>query len=494
MKVLIADDEHLVRFGLRSMIEELNLGLTVVAEAANGEEFLALVAKHQPEICFVDIRMPGLNGLAAIKKARKAGSRARWIILTSHAEFDYASEALQLGASAYLLKPAGLDNLDSVLGPLIKAVEKDHRQDSIRFEHALVAALGSPDSKVSETPAFTAAWLACLRCDVGAGCSPREKQDFPLEVLRQARALLGASLCGSLMTAAWLGPQDQIMLAAAWDKGDLDARNAGARAKEGLGILVRQTAPQDRRLTGFFADGLESWEALTSAAADLKRVVPQSVLMGMSVSHALGSLVHRLEALPPALIELSQRVVEFLQSREQGQASVLEAQAQILNQAFASVGPATSYLNAVAKFLAFRIGAEPPPSQANAAGLVTWLDGVAARVKRELPELKRSADFQERIVEKVDQYLGQNLRSEVRVPDIASVLGLSPNYLSSIYHKLTDSTISERLADLRLDLARELLSKPGSQVKEVAMAVGYKSTRYFAQLYLKRFGHHPSGR
>jgi len=107
MTVLIADDEHLVRYGLRSMLEELNLGLQVVAEAADGEALVALVLKHRPDVAFVDIRMPGLSGLAAIRKARKAGSATRWVILSSHAEFDYASEAIQLGVAAYLLKPAG---------------------------------------------------------------------------------------------------------------------------------------------------------------------------------------------------------------------------------------------------------------------------------------------------------------------------------------------------------------------------------------------------
>ena len=119
MKVIIADDEPLVRYGLKSMLEELELGLELVSEAANGEDLVLQISKHHPDICFVDIRMPGLNGLSAIKRAHDAGLYARWIIMTSHAEFEYANEAIRLGASAYLLKPVGPSTLRETLLPLL---------------------------------------------------------------------------------------------------------------------------------------------------------------------------------------------------------------------------------------------------------------------------------------------------------------------------------------------------------------------------------------
>lgn len=494
MKVVIADDEHLVRYSLKSMIEELDLGLTVVAEASDGEGLLTALARFQPELCFVDIRMPGLGGLAAIRKARKTGSKAKWIILTSHAEFEYASEALQLGASAYLLKPAGPTQLAEVLVPLVKAAHRERREESVRFEHALVAALSSPGSVLSAPPVVAAAWLEALRIDARAGCSPRERGDFAGTLVHQLRETALDQLTGSLVTAVWLAGPDQVLVTAGWYEADADGRNAAAHLKELVGITVKQSSQASVRLTGFVAEGLDSWEAFRAALDDLGRVVPHRIILGTCVCHSLGVLQRRLEALPPAVACLPEQVEAFIQTRERGEIPALEAQAQALRDAFAAAGSATAHLEAAARYLAFRTGLEPPPASTGAAGLVAWADGLVTATRAELPDLRRAADFQSRVVEKVDQYLRQNLRSEVRVPDIASVLGLSPNYLSTVYHRLTQSTISERLADLRLDLSRELLARPGSQVKEVAAAVGYKSTRYFARLYHKRFGHYPSGR
>ncbi len=70
MRILIADDEYLARSTLRSMLEEFNLPLDLVAEACDGQEMASMVSQCLPDIAFVDIRMPKLNGLQAIRHGR----------------------------------------------------------------------------------------------------------------------------------------------------------------------------------------------------------------------------------------------------------------------------------------------------------------------------------------------------------------------------------------------------------------------------------------
>ena len=493
MRIVIADDEHLVRFSLRSMIEELHLGLTVVAEATDGESLLDALARFQPDLCFVDIRMPGLSGLGAMKKAGKVGHRVRWVILTGHAEFDYAKEALELGASAYLLKPAGPSQISEVLMPLVKAFEKEKVEKSIRFGHVLLAALGSPNSQVA-VPRISAAWLVSLRCDTGTECTPQERSDFPAQILTQIRGTAQRFLAGTMVTAAWISAPDQVQVTASWDEADRDARSASAHFKEVIAILVKQSASEPRRLTGFFVDALTSWDAFRQAQHDLGRAVVLRIIFGTAGFYSLQVLGQRLAGLPETLLALADKVEAFVYARECGEIPTLEARVQDLRDAFASVGTSTAYLEAVARYLSFRMGLELPTSFAGSDGIAIWATGLVSATRAELPDLRRIANFRSRVVEKVDQYLKQNLGVEVRVPDIASALGLSPNYLSSVYRRLTQNTISERLTVLRLDYSRELLARPESQIKEVAAVVGYKSTRYFARLYHKRFGHYPSGR
>jgi two-component system response regulator YesN len=105
LKIVIVDDESLARLTIKSMLEELRLPIQVVGEGANGEELLTLIQTLQPDLAFVDIKMPKLNGLEAIKAAKKMKTDCQWIVLTGFSEFEYAREALNLGVSCFLLKP-----------------------------------------------------------------------------------------------------------------------------------------------------------------------------------------------------------------------------------------------------------------------------------------------------------------------------------------------------------------------------------------------------
>lgn len=109
MRVLVADDEKLSRVSLISMLEESERDISIAGEATNGEDLLNALSKMQPDVAFVDIRMPKMNGLEAIERGRKLSPHTQWVILSGFSEFDYARKALSLGAFMYLLKPLGME-------------------------------------------------------------------------------------------------------------------------------------------------------------------------------------------------------------------------------------------------------------------------------------------------------------------------------------------------------------------------------------------------
>ncbi|WP_342114336.1 LytR/AlgR family response regulator transcription factor [Pseudoduganella sp. OTU4001] len=103
---IIADDEEPMRDMLRKRLHEAWPELDIVAEAANGIEAIALAGQHQPDIVFLDIRMPGLSGIEA---ARMLFNRCHIVFITAYDQ--YAIEAFEQGALDYLLKPVNLDRL-----------------------------------------------------------------------------------------------------------------------------------------------------------------------------------------------------------------------------------------------------------------------------------------------------------------------------------------------------------------------------------------------
>jgi len=103
IRVLVADDQPLVRSGFRMIIDE-RPDLELVAEAEDGEQAIALAAELDPDVILMDIRMPTLDGVEATRRLVEAGSRARILVLTTFDLDEYVYAAVNAGASGFLLK------------------------------------------------------------------------------------------------------------------------------------------------------------------------------------------------------------------------------------------------------------------------------------------------------------------------------------------------------------------------------------------------------
>lgn len=103
IRVLLADDEAMIRAGVRAIVQS-DPEIEVVAEAADGREAVDLVLSHRPDVALLDIRMPRMDGLAATVEIRRAAPSTAVVILTTFGEDSYISQALGDGASGFLLK------------------------------------------------------------------------------------------------------------------------------------------------------------------------------------------------------------------------------------------------------------------------------------------------------------------------------------------------------------------------------------------------------
>ncbi len=110
IRVLLADDHPAVRAGIRQFLER-DPSIEVIAEAGNGEEALALIAQHRPDVVILDLRMPGLSGLEVLRQLRAEHPEIRVLVLTAYDDDPYIFAALRAGARGYLLKTAGPEEL-----------------------------------------------------------------------------------------------------------------------------------------------------------------------------------------------------------------------------------------------------------------------------------------------------------------------------------------------------------------------------------------------
>jgi DNA-binding NarL/FixJ family response regulator len=156
IRVLLADDQRVVREGLGTLLGLLD-GIELVGTAADGEEALALAAEHDPDIVLMDLRMPRLDGIEAIRRLGERGERPAAIALTTYADDASVLGALRAGARGYLTKDAGADEIRAAMEAVIRgdvALDPAAQRQVVaaRSEPAAAPAAAAPELPDELTP------------------------------------------------------------------------------------------------------------------------------------------------------------------------------------------------------------------------------------------------------------------------------------------------------------------------------------------------------
>jgi DNA-binding NarL/FixJ family response regulator len=163
IRVLLADDQRVVREGLGTLLGLLE-GIELVGTAADGEEAVALAASADADVVLMDLRMPRMDGIEAIRRLTERGDRPQAIALTTYADDASVLGALRAGARGYLTKDAGAEEIRAA----VEAVARGEAALDPAVQRHVVAALAGADEP------------ACPDADLPDGLTPREAEVLAL--------------------------------------------------------------------------------------------------------------------------------------------------------------------------------------------------------------------------------------------------------------------------------------------------------------------------
>ena len=115
MRILIAEDEQRARLGLEKLIGGIEGDYEVIGSAANGQTALEMILEQRPDLVFVDIKMPFLDGLSLIRAVRARRVPTEFVVVSAYADFQFAQESISLEVAGYLLKPAARGEVEEIL-------------------------------------------------------------------------------------------------------------------------------------------------------------------------------------------------------------------------------------------------------------------------------------------------------------------------------------------------------------------------------------------
>lgn len=485
MRILIADDEFLARATIKSMLQDFGAVADEIAEATNGEELINQTRQHSPDVVFVDIRMPRLDGLQAIRVAQQASPETQWIILTGFPEFDYAQEAIRLGVSSYLLKPVNPGDLHKTL---VKVVALKAERTAIRnkhFERELMAFYYGPGSTDLEEQdgLFWSLQYICAALYIDSSQSEKSKANNQAKLRRTIRQTIDQITEIRSRLALFVMPTGEFVTVAAWEK-DSYAEQSVRGYLNSIQALMEAFSQDDLAVTMLISERCSTFEHLQTHLEALQALSPLRVVAGIGSTLSAADL--KSWAQSPEWLALSDAALEM--SAAYGDRNYL-----CYGKAVEGFQKALRHINtdlplaALASFLSQALGIDLPIN----LDVKTLTELLYSHGDSLLTD-RLGDDTMLDLVAQVKTFIDANYSLNIGIGQIANQLKVTPNYLSTLFHRKTGTTFMNYLKRIRMLRAQELLLDPSLQIQQIAERVGYYSARHFARLFAEQFGCLPS--
>jgi len=491
MRILIADDEYLVRASLVSMLREVDLPIDSVEEAKTGEEMVKMIGQGLPDVAFVDIRMPGLNGLDAIKVGKLVSPQTKWFILTGFPEFDYAQEAIRLGVSGYLLKPASPEELKKILMSFLEENKKQKAAQNKQFEQELMALLyGMTSLEFEDSESFIRrAHFTGAICYFDSHLPEKIRAERQFTFCRGVQEIIGENLDNYNRLALIVLPNGELATVGAWEPmQDQRAEQHVQQYFKGLEGKIRKVSGKDLAVTLIKTRESSTYQEFLDQLDRLQEFSSLRVICGIGRLLDVNSLGQHAKNTDQK--DLSNHIQSLCRSyRDRNKLNYMKTLERLKKSLRKESLKAQNHqLENLVDFINRSMGCQLASNQ-SPEQWVQMLEQYDVLFPANLPKDElQNMD----IVDQVIAFMDEHFMSNIGIGQIAEQLNITPNYLSTLFHRKTGINFMSYLKKIRMLKAKELLTDPNIQVHQVAQQVGYFSTRHFARLFTEHYGCLPS--
>lgn len=527
LKVFLAEDEFIIREGIKNNIDWQAHGYEFCGEASDGELAFPLIQKTRPDILITDIKMPFVDGLALSRLVKKELPETEIIILSGYEEFDYAKEAIQIGVARYLLKPINgetlLQEIDSVAEIILgkqkekeirEKYQKEMEENSLRDQMDLFQHLVTGDCSMEELLSVAdkldlkimAPWYSIVLLKIQSMKHDYEEYSGSIVVVDERIAKLAEPehvliFDRALEGRAFLFKADSEEELLAYQKeylGDVKevlSGYANLRYFGGIGTPVNRL----REIPASFEDA--------SHAFAHRYLVAESCILDSSLLMQEGAAEQedfRISAVNPEQIDRA-KMQEFLRTGDLDEVVYFVDEffgkldgGAMKSRIFRQYITMDAYFSIVdfLKGLGLQKDEIEAPDQDSSIlqDEKSAMDYIVRIMEKALVlrEKKASSRYED-VVSEVIHYIEDNYaQEELSLNLLASHVNFSPNHLSMIFSQQTGQTLIRYLTDYRMNRAKELLRCSSKKSSVISMEVGYKDPHYFSYLFKKTQGMTPT--
>jgi two-component system response regulator YesN len=445
IKVIVVDDEKLVRSGLISMMPWSKFDIKVVGEAANGQKALDLMGTMDVDMLITDLVMPVMSGFDLIKAVRERYPQTAFVVMTCHEDFAYAKEAIRLGALDYIVKnDLETEVMDDVLARVVSKFNDFSKKETTRT--TIASDVGSliyyPNSV--EMPAEEMNDFFTQYKSYGI-----DKNFYYLPLDIRSEEALHKTL---------LSKSDVVLV-----------RIFKLPEKPFSQILKLVSIYKEN---GFFYDN-QSEQRFFEINAETIQTTPDSIIETIQKRWLSFSWIY----LKSEYDSLKQEITEKRPNPSQLKTTFHQFMLEI-GHLFISIETASRWLSEI-------------------SDIPSWyrfekhLDGLRATLRGGALDESYSEEIVNGIVSAI-QYMHKHTDYDFTQQKLADIANMSRSYFSIHFKLITGKSFTEYIRDLRLVKAKKLLLQSNKPIYWVAEQTGFKDERYFSRLFFQYVGLHPT--
>ncbi len=523
-KIMLADDEGIVIDSMKFIIEKEFGDSCEIQFAKTGRSVIELAEQYRPDIAVMDIQMPGINGIDAMREMRSTNSNIVFIVMSAYDKFDYAQEAIKLGVLEYITKPMDRNRVINALRHAMEVVDREKNKRSRELmikekletvtpiiESGLIYNILFHDRFAEDMENYKSilemnadhAYMMSFVCGdeqqgnhmtnaVGSSVRIQKIYNEIREYIKQyfPNAVIGTVMANKI---AVLIPTADAMM-------DYNTRiELIDRARELVRVLRKKTDVSFRIGIGRVAplqNQSESYEEAMNAlmyttgsvahADDLPIGCEYADDYPIDMERALFDLVSKGEL--DAAVSTAKSFFDWMEQNKNG--TLMDIRLKVLE--FALWCEHIAYENGGMVY-SFESRGDYLPTIMEATDstqLRRWFVDKVATACRNIGSKREERSNSS--IEVAITYIKNNYDRNISLDDVSRIVNISPYYFSKIFKDETGENFIEYLTAIRIDKAKELIADGKYSMKEICTMVGYSDPNYFSRLFKKNVGVTPT--
>jgi len=448
MKILVIDDEPLIHISIESLVQKY-CGTLEVFHAYNGQEMQNLLQMHDFLLAYVDIKLPGISGLEAIRLGKEISPNTTYYIMTGYDSFEYAKEAIKLKVEDYLMKPLDFETIKNTIQYAQTVHDSYKREQKSLFRHWLESVLNNRECILERYNNYYRSVILITT----------DQSDFPPEILLEKLMPYNDHYVSTVI-------ENHILLLCFSENADIIRTINRSLAAEHYG----------HGITLFSTSIVRNSNELKQSIENLMNYACLRIILGTEKYYSI-----------KPLLNYNSELIRYCTEVEKWQKAYIDKQYNhfiSLNEWICSnletITILHKYQAQVFSFISCVLGEAEHTA-------VTSVNELRKLLQKHATYMLQTSN-QERTVDLIIQYIKEHYCDDLSTAKLSEQFNLSSNYITNLLKQELGIRYNDYITQLRLEHAKELLVSTNLSVKNITSACGYYSQSHFTKLFVEKEG------